>query len=66
VDWDRAASAATELRERVERREPGLSLCEVGLLAREWNVHPKGSPVFADARDFSGSFVVVDVAPSPI
>jgi hypothetical protein len=63
VDWGAGASVSTALRDRVARQEPALLLREVGVLARGWNVHPKGSPLFADAADLSGSFVIVDVPP---
>lgn len=57
-------TVGADSREVVASREPAPSLPAVGVLARSWNVHPKGSPVLAETTAPAGAFVIVDVPSS--
>lgn len=65
VDWVPADTVAKfdSLIELVRSRYPELVLPTIATLTRSWNVHPIGSPLFAESKMFGGTFVVVDLPP---
>jgi hypothetical protein len=54
---------ASELEHRVSSPEYGTELGLLGLLAREWNVHPAGSPVYGATANLAHEFLVIDLPP---
>lgn len=59
-----AVTKVDSLIELVRSRYPGLVLPAMATLIRSWNVHPIGSPLFAESKLFGGTFVVVDLPPN--
>lgn len=50
-----------ELDQLVEERHTGKGLSFGGVLLREWNAHPKGSPVYTVGTSLDGEFLVIDL-----
>lgn len=57
--------ASNELEALVRGRSEGTALEPRGVLGREWNAHPTGSPVWAAAEGLERGFAVVDLPPEP-
>jgi hypothetical protein len=57
------AFAVSEIEALVRAQQDVHELRFVGLLRREWNAHPEGSPVCVVAAGLDGDFAVVDLPP---
>lgn len=64
VDWAPEPDVEADARAMVASRDPGFRPAVVGVLAREWNAHPCGSPLLAEREDLVGAFAIVDVPPA--
>lgn len=57
--------APTELQALVHARSEETPLQPRGVLGRQWNAHPEGSPVWAAAESLDSGFAIVDLPPEP-
>lgn len=65
VRWDASATepGTRSVVEQIRSIHPHLQRARLGVLVREWNVHPPGSPLLMQGAVLESGFCVLDLPP---